>query len=135
MHLPSRILRCHGCDPRLSRCALSYCRDEQSTHARQTFYWPALTLPSSDIDECTNSTVCGPEASCTNTPGSFTCACNAGWAPTDRKEEPREASNVCIGQQGGENQSPRNLQRDTRPAASETSVCVCRQTLRNVWKS
>eukprot|EP00066_Takifugu_rubripes_P012891 XP_011602157.1 PREDICTED: EGF-like module-containing mucin-like hormone receptor-like 1 [Takifugu rubripes] len=49
-----------------------------------------------DIDECMNSTVCGPESTCTNTPGSFTCACNWGWAPTDRSVEPREESNVCI---------------------------------------
>ncbi|XP_029692337.1 adhesion G protein-coupled receptor E2-like [Takifugu rubripes] len=48
------------------------------------------------IDECMNSTVCGPESTCTNTPGSFTCACNWGWAPTDRSVEPREESNVCI---------------------------------------
>uniref|UniRef100_H3D510 Adhesion G protein-coupled receptor E10 n=1 Tax=Tetraodon nigroviridis TaxID=99883 RepID=H3D510_TETNG len=54
------------------------------------------TLSSSDINECSNLTICGPEALCTNKPGTFTCACNAGWAPTDRKEEPRDAINVCI---------------------------------------
>lgn len=90
--------------------------------------WLAFTFPSSDINECSNSTVCGPEASCTNKPGTFTCACNAGWAPTDREEEPREGSNVCIGKRG-EKQSPRKLQRDTRPAANEIYfVCVCVST-------
>ena len=33
-----------------------------------------------DIDECaTSSDNCDSNAACTNTPGSFTCACNQGY--------------------------------------------------------
>lgn len=55
-----------------------------------------LNFPSSDIDECYNSTVCGPESLCHNTLGSYTCTCKVGYAATDREIEPSE-SNVCIG--------------------------------------
>ena len=34
----------------------------------------------SDIDECADATNnCDSNATCTNTPGSFTCACNQGY--------------------------------------------------------
>ena len=34
-----------------------------------------------DIDECTDgSHDCDANAGCTNTPGSFTCACNTGYS-------------------------------------------------------
>ena len=34
----------------------------------------------SDVDECTLSNDdCHDVATCTNTPGSFSCACNIGW--------------------------------------------------------
>lgn len=89
-----------------------------SKYVRHFCHWSALTLPSSDIDECFNSIVCGPEAKCTNTPGSFICSCNKGWAPTKREEEPRQASNNCTGKEGWKN-SPqwpqRKLQQDTNP--------------------
>ena len=39
-----------------------------------------VTLSVSDIDECsTNADNCDSNAVCTNTPGSFTCACNLGY--------------------------------------------------------
>ena len=36
---------------------------------------------SSDIDECADSSLndCAMDASCTNTEGAFTCACNDGY--------------------------------------------------------
>ena len=45
-----------------------------SVHTQQLFF-------SSDIDECATGADndCSPDASCTNTPGSFTCACNQGY--------------------------------------------------------
>ena len=34
-----------------------------------------------DIDECmTSMELCDPNANCTNTPGSYTCACNQGYS-------------------------------------------------------
>ena len=34
-----------------------------------------------DIDECMASMdLCHPNANCTNTPGSYTCACNQGYS-------------------------------------------------------
>ena len=34
-----------------------------------------------DIDECMASMdLCHPNANCTNTPGSYTCACNEGYS-------------------------------------------------------
>ena len=37
--------------------------------------------PITDIDECSNSTLndCDTQATCANTPGSFTCICNSGY--------------------------------------------------------
>lgn len=55
-----------------------------------------LTIPSSDFDECFNSTVCGPDSVCTNTPGLYTCACQPGYIPTEPEQEPSEI-NLCIG--------------------------------------
>ena len=35
----------------------------------------------SDVDECSAGTDnCGTNAACTNTVGSFTCACNSGYS-------------------------------------------------------
>jgi hypothetical protein len=33
----------------------------------------------SDIDECVSGNDCSSNAACTNTPGSFGCACKAGY--------------------------------------------------------
>ena len=32
-----------------------------------------------DVDECVQQSPCGPNATCANTPGSYTCACNEGY--------------------------------------------------------
>ena len=36
-------------------------------------------LEPADVDECTEQSPCDTNAMCTNTPGSYTCACNAGY--------------------------------------------------------
>lgn len=40
----------------------------------------------SDVDECASSELnqCHPQASCTNTDGSFTCTCEEGYAGDGR---------------------------------------------------
>ena len=39
-----------------------------------------ITLCLADMDECATESPChASNALCTNTPGSFTCACNAGY--------------------------------------------------------
>ena len=38
-----------------------------------------LDLFLDDIDECTDSNPCDPNAICTNTDGSFSCACKLGF--------------------------------------------------------
>lgn len=110
MHLPQRVLCSHGCKTCLSRFVFSYCKYISVVIVWKTFLVLvfALTLPFSDIDECMNSTVCGPESKCTNTQGFFRCACNGGWAPTDREKEPRQESNICIGKQGRKNPPKEN---------------------------
>ena len=50
----------------------------------------------SDIDECLNSTICGPYSVCTNQPGAFSCVCQMGFKPTHPDKEPRE-TNICVG--------------------------------------
>uniref|UniRef100_A0A672F604 Adhesion G protein-coupled receptor E8 n=1 Tax=Salarias fasciatus TaxID=181472 RepID=A0A672F604_SALFA len=45
-------------------------------------------LSFSDIDECFNSTICGPDADCTNKHGSHSCACHIGYKPTQPDQEP-----------------------------------------------
>ena len=37
------------------------------------------TLPPTDVNECVAESTCDPNASCTNTFGSFTCGCNTGY--------------------------------------------------------
>nr|XP_019958378.1 PREDICTED: adhesion G protein-coupled receptor E1-like [Paralichthys olivaceus] len=47
------------------------------------------------VDECFNSTICGPESICTNTPGSHVCTCQPGYAPTQPEHQPN-MTNICI---------------------------------------
>ncbi|XP_055079790.1 adhesion G protein-coupled receptor E2-like [Periophthalmus magnuspinnatus] len=48
-----------------------------------------------DIDECLNEMQCGPNATCTNTPGLWSCACDTGFRVTDDTQEP-SPSNPCV---------------------------------------
>ena len=43
------------------------------------YVYGAILYTSADIDECVTLSPCDPNASCTNTLGSFTCACNTGY--------------------------------------------------------
>uniref|UniRef100_A0A672FQJ0 Adhesion G protein-coupled receptor E8 n=1 Tax=Salarias fasciatus TaxID=181472 RepID=A0A672FQJ0_SALFA len=49
----------------------------------------------SDVDECLESTVCGPDSVCTNTPGTYSCACEVGYVLMNPNEDFSE-SNICI---------------------------------------
>lgn len=55
-----------------------------------------VTVPSLDIDECFNSTVCGPDSVCNNTPGGYSCECQLGFITTLPAKDPSE-TNICIG--------------------------------------
>lgn len=93
MHLSSRILRCHGCDPRLSRFVRSCCRYEQSKHARQTFYCLAFNffLPQTSTSALTQlSAVRRPRAR-TNPVLSHVRATRAGHRLIGRKNPERPA--------------------------------------------
>ena len=50
-------------------------------HYKTLSFWYSVShiLLSTDIDECYPESPCHANASCTNTHGSFTCACNAGY--------------------------------------------------------
>ncbi|XP_031158308.2 adhesion G protein-coupled receptor E1-like [Sander lucioperca] len=49
-----------------------------------------------DIDECKETAgICGPYSNCTNTPGSYLCACLVGFKATDPVSRPG-SSNICI---------------------------------------
>uniref|UniRef100_A0A3P9C3R9 Adhesion G protein-coupled receptor E8 n=1 Tax=Maylandia zebra TaxID=106582 RepID=A0A3P9C3R9_9CICH len=49
----------------------------------------------SDVDECYNSTICGPYSICENLPGNYSCSCKVGFEPMDKTKQPNE-TNVCI---------------------------------------
>ncbi|PHJ25166.1 calcium binding egf domain-containing protein [Cystoisospora suis] len=49
--------------------------------------WVSVRCSAPDIDECTTANPCGSNAKCVNTPGSYRCECNSGYAQT--------SSNVC----------------------------------------
>ncbi|XP_059929195.1 adhesion G protein-coupled receptor E1-like [Gadus macrocephalus] len=55
---------------------------------------PAASPPCQDIDECFNSTVCGPRSNCTNIPGKHICQCEPGYIATDPSTAPDE-DNTC----------------------------------------
>lgn len=50
--------------------------------------------PFSDVDECSNGTLCGAHATCHNLPGSFQCACDPGY-------ETARHGHHCVGTAGG----------------------------------
>uniref|UniRef100_A0A8C3FVX7 Adhesion G protein-coupled receptor E1 n=1 Tax=Chrysemys picta bellii TaxID=8478 RepID=A0A8C3FVX7_CHRPI len=46
---------------------------------------PPSRFPLSDVDECNKTRdICGPNATCVNTYGSYWCECRAGYVPSDR---------------------------------------------------
>lgn len=48
-------------------------------------------FPLTDVDECQEEIVCGQNATCINTQGSYNCVCNAGFALKS------EGDNQCEG--------------------------------------
>ncbi|XP_053348725.1 adhesion G protein-coupled receptor E2-like [Clarias gariepinus] len=42
----------------------------------------------SDIEECVeNQTICGPDAKCSNTEGSYYCTCHSGFVASNKQEK------------------------------------------------
>ena len=48
-------------------------------HGNITVIALCLQTTPADIDECVQQSPCDQNATCTNTPGSFTCVCNEGY--------------------------------------------------------
>lgn len=88
---------------------------------------PPLDAPCMDIDECATPGRCDPNATCTNTPGSFMCACNSGYLGpgdicTDIDECRMDASNDC----------------DVNSVCSNTEgsyTCTCNDGYRQIGRS
>uniref|UniRef100_A0A3P8XEQ1 Adhesion G protein-coupled receptor E8 n=1 Tax=Esox lucius TaxID=8010 RepID=A0A3P8XEQ1_ESOLU len=69
------------------------------THVIKTtclLMWNLITNPP-DIDECLNSTICGPNSVCNNTPGSYNCSCLIGFTPQNSNAQQPSKTNPCIG--------------------------------------
>jgi hypothetical protein len=45
-----------------------------------------LCFAPADVDECSSASACGPNTICTNTNGSYACACTAGFALLEGKD-------------------------------------------------
>nr|XP_042703530.1 adhesion G protein-coupled receptor E5-like isoform X1 [Chrysemys picta bellii] len=59
---------------------------------------PRLRFPLSDIDECKKTPdICGPNATCINTNGSYWCECRAGYVPSNRNTTLCEDIDECQG--------------------------------------
>lgn len=51
-----------------------------------------------DIDECQEEMVCGQNAACVNTPGSYRCVCNAGFGLKSGKSNLSGNQEQCEGE-------------------------------------
>lgn len=63
---------------------------------------PPPRFPLSDIDECrTIPDICGPNATCINTIGSYRCECRAGYVPSNRNTTLCKGGSCRWGHGGG----------------------------------
>lgn len=64
---------------------------------KMCFFLPPIDPLCLDIDECFNSTVCGPCSNCTNVPGKHICECEEGYVPSVDPAAPPDETNTCEG--------------------------------------
>ena len=64
-------------------------------------FHPFILSPCTDVDECTSGTHnCDANAMCTNTIGSFSCKCNAGFTGNGQTCSGKRYDIFTIGSQG-----------------------------------
>uniref|UniRef100_A0A3P8NK54 Adhesion G protein-coupled receptor E8 n=1 Tax=Astatotilapia calliptera TaxID=8154 RepID=A0A3P8NK54_ASTCA len=71
-------------------CQGLYCTLQYSINVIRT----SCNFLTSDVDECYNSTICGPYSICENLPGNYSCSCKVGFEPMDKTKQPNETNSI-----------------------------------------
>ncbi|XP_046691365.1 epsin-3-like [Silurus meridionalis] len=79
-----------------------YCQCETGyqNNKRKLYFTAEDELQCKDINECTeNKTICGPNAECNNTVGSYFCVCAEGFVASNKQERFNGSQNVTCNEQ------------------------------------
>ncbi|XP_036393857.1 adhesion G protein-coupled receptor E1-like [Megalops cyprinoides] len=66
-------IQCSGSEGSIEECSQNRTVDKRCPHSQDA------GVVCSDRDECKDTSVCGPNANCSNTVGSYTCSCHHGY--------------------------------------------------------